>query len=227
MLNLDKPNFWSKISNNRRLSRKKAVVTNNKPGAQDFVDFYSDLFSHNDRPSSFEHIVIEEKVQNHLLSLSNLSNDSTFSMDCIVRCIKKLKYNKSPGFDDMSNEFLKSCTNTQLTSILRELFNAMLSTGFVPDGFNTSLLVPIPKKSSSTAPGDYRPISISTSLTTLFEALLFEKLSWIENLNPCQKHTLQRYILILIGLLCETTSTRSVIYVAAWPCFIIFKYGIS
>ena len=82
MLNLDKPNFWRKISNNRRLSRKKAIVTNNKPGGQDFVDFYSDLFSHNDRPSSFEHKAIEEKVQNHLSSLSNLSSGSTFSMDC-------------------------------------------------------------------------------------------------------------------------------------------------
>ena len=50
----------------------------------------------------------------------------------------------------------------------------------MPDGFNTSLLVPIPKKSSLTAPGDYRPISISSSLTTLLEALLFEKLSWIQ-----------------------------------------------
>ncbi len=51
-------------------------------------------------------------------------------------------------------------------------------------------MVPIPKKSNLTSLGDYRPISISisisTSLTTLFETVLFEKLSWIDNVNPCQ-----------------------------------------
>ena len=162
LLDHDKPSLWRRISNNRKLNNKKAVITSNKPSAQDFVKFYSDLFSHNDRPSSSAHKVIEEKVQHHLSSLSNLSSASMFSIDCISRCIEKLKNNKSPGFDDVSNEFLKSGMNTQLTTILRDLFNVMLSTGFVPDGFNTSILVPIPKKCYLTAPGDYRPISISS-----------------------------------------------------------------
>ena len=42
------------------------------------------------------------------------------------------------------------------------------------------------QKVNLTAPGHYRPISISSLLTTLFEALIFEKLSWTGNLNPCQ-----------------------------------------
>ena len=129
------------ILNNRKLNKKKAIITSSRPSAQDFVNFYSDLFFHNDRPSSSVNKVIEEKVQSHLSSLSNLSSASTFSIDCISRCIEKLNNNKSPGFDDISNEFLKSGTNTQFTSILRDLFNCILSTGFVPDGLNTSILV--------------------------------------------------------------------------------------
>jgi hypothetical protein len=62
----------------------------------------------------------------------------------------------------------------------------MIKTGFVPNNFNTSLLIPIPKKQGTTEPSDFRPISVSSSLNTLFERLLLTKLSWLENTNNCQ-----------------------------------------
>ena len=55
----------------------------------------------------------------------------------------------------------------------------VMRTGHIPVGFNTSLLIPIPKKNEVSNPTDYRPISISTSIATLFETLLFVKLPQI------------------------------------------------
>ena len=59
----------------------------------------------------------------------------------------------------------------------------MLVSGYLPEGFNESILIPIPKKKETSKPSDYRPISISTGLTTLFERLLLGRLPWIDDLN--------------------------------------------
>ncbi len=61
-----------------------------------------------------------------------------------------------------------------------------VSQGYLPDAFNTSVLVPIPKKQGTSSPGDYRPISVSTALSTVFESLLLMKMEWIRNFSRNQ-----------------------------------------
>ena len=92
---------------------------------------------------------------------------------------------------------IKCGIHTQLALLLSDLFNLMLSTGFIPRGFNISLLVPIPKKSELKTPSDYRPISISTSLATPFEAVIFEKLSWTDKLKSVNLVTKRIYLVRL------------------------------
>ena len=133
VLNHNKPSFWRKILNSRKLRKEKGYYRQKTNLVHRILLIFIVIFFLID-PSSLENKVIEEKVQNYLSSLLNLSSDSTFSIDCIVRYIEKLKNNKSPGFDDISNEFLKSGTNTQLAVILGDLFNFMLSTGFAQIG---------------------------------------------------------------------------------------------
>ena len=66
------------------------------------------------------------------------------------------------------------------------MFSFMVSEGMVPDDFNISLVKPIPKKISLENPSDYRPISISNVLCTLFEYLLLAKVSNICESSPTQ-----------------------------------------
>ena len=62
----------------------------------------------------------------------------------------------------------------------------MLDTGYIPEGFSTSILTPIPKKNELSKPADFRPISISSSITKIFECLILRKTPWLLSLNSSQ-----------------------------------------
>jgi retron-type reverse transcriptase len=66
------------------------------------------------------------------------------------------------------------------------LYNRMICSGFVPHDFNTSVLIPIPKKGILKTPSDYRPISLSSVLSSILESLLLEKMPCITNLSTNQ-----------------------------------------
>ena len=59
-----------------------------------------------------------------------------FSTTLLKNCIDKLELNKFHGFDLISNEFSKLGNSNVLESILKKLFDSILSTGYVPENFN-------------------------------------------------------------------------------------------
>ena len=80
---------------------------------------------------------------------------------------------KALGHDGVSNEMLIVAQSVELVEILRVMFQAIFSSGHIPSHFNTAIVCPIPKgKIVPSAPGDFRPISISSSLATVFESLI-------------------------------------------------------
>ena len=100
-----------------------------------------------------------------------------------------MKIGKAAGFDSVSIEFFRFGNFIRLASALRNIlhfFNGMLSRGVIQTKFNTSLLIPIPKKGELASPGDYRLISISASTATLFELLFLDKIPYIKNSNRTQ-----------------------------------------
>ena len=101
-------------------------------------------------------------------------------------CIDKLKLNKSPEFDFVSNEFFKFGNSDELVSILKRLFESMLSTGYVPENFNISIIKPIPKKNKISSLVDYRPISISLVICSILEYCLLSKMNVLANMHRNQ-----------------------------------------
>ncbi len=93
------------------------------------------------------------------------------------------------GIDNISNEFFIFSNYTNLVTVLRLIFNSIISTCCLPPSFNTSVLILIPKKGELNSPSDYRPISISTSIVTLFEYLLLMKTPWLSKFNANQQKT--------------------------------------
>lgn len=188
MLRLDKGEFWRRISAFRRKNKKRASVTNKQPTARDFIDFYSDLFSHNDRVSSSEHIVIEEEVKKHFNELKDINYDVRVSEESIMDSISELKSHKACGVDGICNEMLKCGGNPprSLVYLLKVFYSSILNTGHIPSGLCVSLLKPIPKKGTMNGPSDYRPISISSVLATIFETVLLERMSFIRETSATQ-----------------------------------------
>ena len=178
--------FWKEVKKSRKLNAKRAPVVSTKPSADDFVKFYRTLFSHDDRPSNASHDKIASEVKDFAKSTESENCSLSFSKEMIDEALDFLKPGKAAGYGGFSNEFFVMGRSCVLTDLFYSMFNLMLSSGLVPDKFNTSVLIPIPKGNKLSMPSDYRPISISTPLCTLFELLIRKSMPFLEYLHPNQ-----------------------------------------
>ena len=146
----------------------------------DYAKYYSNLFSHDDRPSNKNQLEIEKYVDEHYNSIKNVQfNEETFTYHGIERILKNLKIGKAIGVDFLSNEMFKYGACNNLILLLKIIFNTMIRTGHIPNDFNISLVTPIPKKDAPLSPSESRPISVSTSIALIYEALIKDKIDFI------------------------------------------------
>ena len=76
-----------KESKFRNLSSKRATIIDSKPIPDDFVRFYSGLFSHNDRVSNPEHVEIEDVVLAYNSSIIKQDYEDCFSAEDVSRVL--------------------------------------------------------------------------------------------------------------------------------------------
>ncbi|GBN90814.1 putative RNA-directed DNA polymerase from transposon X-element [Araneus ventricosus] len=97
--------------------------------------------------------------------------------------IKRLKPNKASGLDLISNRMLK---NLPLKCILYITFilNLMMEKCYFPQCWKTAVVVPIPKTDQDlNLPQNYRPISLLSSLSKVYESVLLKRLNQLLNNN--------------------------------------------
>ncbi len=96
------------------------------------------------------------------------------------KILKNLTNGKRPGFSGVCYEMYKYLygRNWELIQKLCDLFNAMFDTGLVPFHFNIAVMITLVKdaKKDLNDPSNLRPISISDSLTNIFETLVLHEL---------------------------------------------------
>ena len=63
-----------------------------------------------------------------------------------------------------------------ILSFLVILFNAFLNCNFVPNQWKAALVVPVFKKGDRSKPNNYRPISLTSCFSRLFELILYKKI---------------------------------------------------
>jgi hypothetical protein len=98
----------------------------------------------------------------------------------IYLVLQKLKNNKSPGCDGITNEFLKNLPYEGILAIKKEL-NLILETGEWHDGWNNSDVKMLYKKGTPEDPGNYRPIALENSTFKLLTNIISNRLSnWAE-----------------------------------------------
>jgi len=146
-LDKDKEKFWQTIKNHRQISRPSATSSNEKVDFNQFTEYYSNLFSHHDRPSNNEQIEIERKVKEKFDSINQKApNQDCFTQNQVSKIFKEIKTGKASGADKIDNEMLKYAICAELITILTHIFNQMYKYGYTPENFNVSLVTPIPKK---------------------------------------------------------------------------------
>ncbi|GBP01096.1 LINE-1 retrotransposable element ORF2 protein [Eumeta japonica] len=103
-------------------------------------------------------------------------NIESISQHEIIEAIKRLKFEKSPGSDYITNEALKTAYHI-LATPLDILFNLILQKSVTPTQWSESNIILIYKKGDPKNIGNYRPISLLPTLYKLFSAIINSRIS--------------------------------------------------
>ena len=124
---------------------------------QDLFNFFKDLNTEeqrNDPDINVNDIYTNLNTNNHL--------NAPFTSVEINKCIKLLKKKKSPGIDNVLNEYI-ICTKTQMLPIYVKLFNIILKTGYIPSNWSEGIQCKDPEND--------RPITLLSCVGKLFTSI--------------------------------------------------------
>ncbi|MCG8112934.1 MAG: reverse transcriptase domain-containing protein [Candidatus Thiodiazotropha taylori] len=126
----------------------------------------------------------ENTILNMQLNDTNEILNSHITCQEIKKCINNLKNAKSPGGDQILNEYLKS-TKEIFLPVYETLFNKVFDSGILPTAWLEGSITPIYKnKGDSSDPVNYRPITILSCLGKVFTAVLNNRLTaFLDNSN--------------------------------------------
>ena len=168
--------FWKKL-------KRKAKKVN---ATCDFHIYFKNLF---ETPISNLSADTQNMLQDTMYT--NLEDDfldDNFSLQELDKALKKLKNDKSPGHDNILNEFLKLNTSLFKKTLL-SIFNVLFNLGYFPDAWSVGLVIPIFKKGNPNEPENYRGITLLSCIGKLFTSMINTRLNaWAEINNKFDKH---------------------------------------
>lgn len=92
----------------------------------------------------------------------------------LIRHIFSLRNNSSPGVDGIDAKLIKM-THLEIISPLVHIINLIFQTAIIPDDFKRTIVKPIHKSGSTEDIKNYRPVSMITNFTKIFEKALKER----------------------------------------------------
>jgi hypothetical protein len=104
-----------------------------------------------------------------------MSNIRVFP-DIVQKILNGLDVNKASGPDEIPPIVLKKCA-PELSPIFSRLFKLSLKLAIFPEPWKLANVHPIPKKGDHCNPANYRPISLTSSISKVFETLVNNQLT--------------------------------------------------
>ena len=104
------------------------------------------------------------------------------NIKAVQNTISRLKSKHSFRVDGISSYFLKIAAPV-ISKSLDKIFNKSLLVGSFPEGWKTSKVAPIFKAGVKSEVGNYRPISVLSTVARVFERLVYDQLSYFMEQN--------------------------------------------
>ena len=139
---------------------------------------------------NFSEIVeMEMQLMREQIISQSMTDPLQISSDDVTEAIRGLNSNKSADLQGITAEHIKY-GGTALANRLTHLINAILSTGKIPNSLKLGIVTPILKKSKDcTLPGNYRGITVTSTLGKLLECVIHKVITPILDSiqNPLQR----------------------------------------
>ena len=94
----------------------------------------------------------------------------------IGKILNNLKNKKSTGHDGISNEILKCCSPIIEKDLCKAFHNCFLERRF-PNSLKIAKVVAMYKNGDNTKPENYRPISLLSPISKIFETILLKQMT--------------------------------------------------
>ena len=106
--------------------------------------------------------------------------ETSLKFNCItenetMKAINRLENKSSSGHDGISNKLLKLVKN-ELKKPLTLIINQMITTGIFPESFKISKIIPLYKKGDHSLLTNYRPISLLSTISKVFERIIYDRM---------------------------------------------------
>ena len=121
------------------------------------------------------------------ITCANANKFSLLDVETVDRCLRQMSKCKAPGIDNIEVEHLLYAHPLAVV-LLCVLFNVMLKHGTVPRIFSSGIIVPVvkDKHGDTTDINNYRGITLSPSISKLFEKCLLVKFGELLAVSPQQ-----------------------------------------
>ena len=145
------------------------IITDDKMTANIFNDYFSSVFTVEDR----DNIPVAEQIFTGIESES--LNEINIDEDIIFKKLCEINVNKSPGSDELHPKLLFELRH-QLVIPLTKLFKLSLETGIVPQEWKEARVSPLFKKGKKDKPENYRPVSLTSIIGKILESIIKDSL---------------------------------------------------
>lgn len=93
----------------------------------------------------------------------------------VLEKLLQLKPYKAPGIDELNSTMLREVA-TAIAPLLSEIFADSMETGEVPLDWKSANVTPIYKKGIKSQPSNYRPVSLTSHISKVMEAIIKDKI---------------------------------------------------
>ena len=162
--------FWSYAKS--KMSVRPTITAISSPSGEKVCNpkLCADMFN-----SYFASVFTQENLHDPLPSCPDKTGESishvTFTCRAVKERLSKAKKHATPGPDSISNFMMLQCGDA-LVPYLVIIFQHIFDTGIVPTDWKEAIVSPVHKKGPLDAPSNFRPISLTSCVSKLMEAVI-------------------------------------------------------
>lgn len=127
----------------------------------------------------FESVFVNEEMDTMPIATENnwpTLSEITFNEEDVLASMKKLQEGAAAGPDEIPAILLKRCAEP-LKNAITMLWKLSMEQGYIPQILKAGLITPIYKSGPCSMEQNYRPISLTSHITKVFERIVVKKLN--------------------------------------------------